>query len=62
MSDLRPQCRACPWRGPLDDLNAVVPGIVDHARRNPDGFVCHTRCGPCDGPRHAGLTAEGVPA
>lgn len=42
------QCRPCPWRNPDDE---VPPEVVDHARENPDGFVCHTRCGPCPGPR-----------
>lgn len=54
MNGLRPQCAACPWRNP-DDCEATVPGVVEHARNHPDGFVCHTRLGPCDGPRWAGL-------
>lgn len=48
----RPMCEKCPWRD-LGDCESVVPGIVEHARSNPDGFVCHVRMGPCDGPRRA---------
>ncbi len=50
--ELRPQCRKCPWR----DLERMcVDGfqsVIEHAHVEPDGFVCHTRMGPCDGPRH----------
>lgn len=59
---LRPQCAKCPWRDPTV-AESVIPGIVEHARTNPDGFVCHTRMGPCDGPRHAGLVeTQAVPS
>lgn len=53
---LRDQCSECPWRN-TDEL--IPPEVVEHARTNLDGFVCHMRCGPCDGPRIAlKLTAE----
>lgn len=42
------QCAACPWRG---DHPLVPDDLVEYARTDPDGFVCHTRCGPCPGPR-----------
>ena len=56
---LRPQCSKCPWRD-LDDCDSVVAGVVEYARTHLDEFVCHTRMGPCDGPRHAGLDREKV--
>jgi hypothetical protein len=47
---VRTQCRECPWR----DLSTVPAYAVDHARAGHlDEFVCHTRCGPCPGPRLA---------
>lgn len=50
MSAHRTQCAACPWR----DVDTEVPADVQaHAREHPDRFVCHTRCGPCPGPRLA---------
>lgn len=51
----RTQCRACPWRD-VDAVRAEFPHVVEAAAADPDGFVCHTRCGPCPGPRLAGLT------
>lgn len=44
----RTQCQACPWRNADDE---VPPEVQAHAAEHPDGFVCHTRCGPCPGPR-----------
>lgn len=49
---LRPQCRGCPWRN-MDVMRAEFAAVVEHAEQNGDGFVCHERCGPCDGPYHA---------
>lgn len=49
----RPWCEACPWR---DLARMQADGqqyAIDHAQREPDSFVCHTRLGPCDGPRIA---------
>jgi hypothetical protein len=43
-------CEACPWR----DMDAMVRehnDVVLFAAHHPDGFVCHTRMGPCDGPK-----------
>lgn len=42
----RTQCAPCPWR----DLPTVPDYAVEAARKDPTGFVCHTRCGPCPGP------------
>lgn len=50
--ELRPQCKECPWRD-MEWMKKEAPETVEHARDNPDGFVCHTRMGPCDGPSHA---------
>jgi hypothetical protein len=27
--------------------------VVKYAEQSPGGFICHERCGPCDGPYHA---------
>lgn len=48
-TELRPMCDKCPWRDPTT-VDDVVPGVLAHAARHPEGFVCHTRMGPCDGP------------
>lgn len=46
----RTQCQACPWR----DMATMPDYAVAYAREGHlDGFVCHTRCGPCPGPRLA---------
>jgi hypothetical protein len=49
------QCRECPWR----DLASVPDYAVDHARKDPTGFMCHTRCIPCPGPVLVHLDGEG---
>jgi hypothetical protein len=49
MKLLRKRCEACPWRD-MEAMRRDFPEVVAHARARPDGFVCHTRCGPCDGP------------
>lgn len=56
--DLRPQCQPCPWRD-VAWMQANAPDVLAAARQGVNGFVCHTRCGPCDGPTHAGVL--GVP-
>jgi hypothetical protein len=53
VSEHRAWCAACPWR---DLARMVADGqqyAIDHAKKEPDSFVCHTRMGPCDGPRIA---------
>jgi hypothetical protein len=46
----RTQCRECPWR----DLPTMPAYAVEYAQAGHlDDFVCHTRCGPCPGPRLA---------
>jgi hypothetical protein len=52
MAEIRDRCRACPWRD-MDMMERDFPDVVEHARENPDGFVCHTRMGPCDGAKVA---------
>jgi hypothetical protein len=47
----RTQCRECPWR----DLATIPDYAMNAARNGNDGFVCHTRCGPCPGPALAGV-------
>lgn len=50
MGVLRSQCQACPWRN-MKAMRADFPDVVAHAEAaNGEGFVCHTRCGPCPGP------------
>lgn len=49
---MKDQCGACPWRD-METMRAEFPEVVEHAKTNPDGFVCHTRCGPCPGPKRA---------
>ena len=53
-AELRPQCAACPWRH-LDDPDLPFTPEVIEAARQGQGFVCHTRMGPCDGPTYAGV-------
>lgn len=36
-------------------MRRSFPEVVAHAATDPRAYVCHTRCGPCDGPLHAGL-------
>lgn len=46
----RPLCEPCPWRD-MAAMRADHSNVVEHAENgNTHGFVCHTRCGPCDGP------------
>lgn len=56
---VRTQCAACPWRD-MATMRADHPETVAHAKTDPDGFVCHTRCGPCPGPALAGFTRPRV--
>lgn len=49
---MRDRCTACPWLD-MEAMERDFPDVVEHAKSNPDGFVCHTRCGPCDGPKVA---------
>lgn len=46
---VRDRCSACPWLD-MEAMEREFPDVVEHARTDPTGFVCHTRCGPCDGP------------
>lgn len=34
-------------------MNREFPDVVEHAKTDPNGFVCHTRMGPCDGAKVA---------
>lgn len=50
------QCAECPWR----DVDALRRGdlVMQEALRHAeaglvDGWICHTRCTPCPGPRLA---------
>lgn len=48
--NLRRRCDKCPWRD-MQTMRRDFPTVVAHAEQNPgDGFVCHVRMGPCDGP------------
>lgn len=47
----RPLCEKCPWRD-MDAMRTEFPNVVaDAEAHGGDGYVCHTRMGPCDGPK-----------
>lgn len=52
MAEIRDRCTACPWRD-MEAMEREFPDVVEHARKDANGFVCHTRMGPCDGPKVA---------
>jgi hypothetical protein len=56
ISALRDQCHPCPWRD-LAWMETEWPDVIASVRAG-GAVVCHTRCGPCDGPSHAGVIAR----
>jgi len=53
-------CVACPWRD-MEMMTRDFPKVVLFAADHPGEFTCHTRRGPCDGPKFQLRKPEGRP-